>query len=58
MILYLHNTGPLVSYDARSRVFHVQDLNPSFATHWLMSRFEMLRLGWRCILAASTPCYR
>lgn len=50
MTLYWHETGPLVKYDGE--MLHIEDLNPQVKTKWHMSRMDMLRLGWRCILAA------
>jgi hypothetical protein len=35
-----------------SGMFEVEDLNPEVKTRWVMSRYEMLRLGVRCIWAA------
>lgn len=48
--LYWHPTGPLIQYDGD--LLLIEDLNPHVKTQWRMSRAEMLRLGWRCILAA------
>lgn len=50
MTLYCHPAGPLLTYKAG--LLHVADLNPEVSTQWRMSRFEMLALGWRCIVAA------
>lgn len=52
MTLFWHETGPLIRY--RDGLLHVEDLNPEVKTQWRMSRWEMLRLGWRCIRAAIT----
>jgi hypothetical protein len=30
----------------------IEDLNPEIRTRWQMSRGEMFKLGWRCIIAA------
>ena len=50
MTLFWHRTGPLLKYE--DGTLYVEDLNPEIKTRWLMSRAEMLGLGWRCILAA------
>jgi hypothetical protein len=31
----------------------IADLNPEVKAHWRMSRMDMLKLGWRCIVAAA-----
>lgn len=33
----------------------IEDLNPHVTMHWRMSRGEMLRAGWRFIVAALRP---
>lgn len=53
MTLFWHPTGPLMRYQAKT--LFIDDLNPEQHTKWRMSRFEMLRLGWRCIVAALAP---
>ncbi len=50
MTLFWHPTGPRLQYIAG--VLHIEDLNPQIKTAWRMSRTEMVRLGWRCIVAA------
>lgn len=50
MTLFMHPTGPLLQY--ADGTLHIADLNPEIKTQWRMSRMEMLRLGWRCILAS------
>lgn len=50
MTLFWHGTGPLMRYQAG--ILHIADLNPEMQTNWRMSRGEMFRLGWRCIVAA------
>jgi hypothetical protein len=50
MTIFWHPTGPLVKYE--SGLLHVQDLNPEVKTKWTMTRGEMLRFGWRCMVAA------
>lgn len=49
--LYWHPSGPVVQY-SRDGFLHITDLNPEVSTRWRMSRGEMLRLGWRCMMAA------
>lgn len=51
MTLFWHQTGPLLRY--RNGTLEVEDLNPEVKTRWRMGRLEMLRLGWRCIVAAA-----
>jgi hypothetical protein len=53
MTLYWHKTGPLLRYGGG--LFQVEDLNPEIKTRWVMSRLEMVRLGFRCLLAALRP---
>ena len=48
--IYWHGTGPLVRYSGG--LLQIENLNPEVKTQWRMSRMEMLRFGWRCILAA------
>lgn len=50
MTLFWHPTGPKLSY--RDGTLAVSDLNPHVETQWAMSKGEMLKLGWRCIVAA------
>ena len=51
MTLFWHPTGPLMKY--ADGVLYIEDLNPEMKTRWRMSRMEMFRLGWRCIVAAA-----
>lgn len=48
--LYWHGTGPLVQY--RSGMLYIENLNPEVRTRWTMTRWQMIRLAWRCIVAA------
>jgi hypothetical protein len=50
-ILFCDPTGPKLSYDGS--VLNVSDLNPQIETRWRMSRWDMLKLGLRCIKAAA-----
>lgn len=53
MTIFWHPTGPLVKYEGG--LLLIEDLNPEMKTKWRMSRGEMLRFGWRCLLAAMKP---
>ena len=53
MILFSDPTGPLVYYTGH--ILAIEDLNPETKIRWRMSRWEMLRLGWRCIVATVIP---
>ena len=50
MTIFWQPAGPLVMYKAG--VLYIETLNPEMKTKWTMSRGEMFRFGWRCILAA------
>jgi hypothetical protein len=50
MTLYYCPCGPLIRYG--NGLLQIQDLNPEVKTQWRMSRSEMLRFGWRCLVAA------
>ncbi len=50
MLLFHHETGPAVQY--YGGMLEVSDLNPEVRARWVMSRWEMLCLGWNCIVAA------
>jgi len=49
MTLFWHSTGPLIRYNGG--VLLVESLNPHSTVRFRMSRFEMLRLGLKCLLA-------
>jgi hypothetical protein len=51
MMLFLDKTGPLLQYNDGTLM--ISDLNPEMQVNWRISRIEMWRLGWRCIMAAS-----
>ena len=53
MTLFWDATGPLMRY--AHGILRIEDLNPQNEMTWRMSRFEMLSLGLRCILAALSP---
>lgn len=48
--LFFSNTGPMVRYGAG--VLEVSNLNPEVETRWVMSRWEMVKLGLKCLRAA------
>jgi hypothetical protein len=48
--LFWHPAGPLLKY--ADGVLHIEDLNPQIRTCWRMSRIEILKLSWRCLIAA------
>lgn len=50
MTIFHDPTGPLVEYD--NGYLRISDLNPESHTKWRMSRAEMVRFGWRCIVAS------
>jgi hypothetical protein len=49
MTLFWHPAGPLMRY--QHGALHIENLNPEIRTRWTMSRLEMLRLGWWCLVA-------
>ena len=49
-ILFYDPCGPMLHYAAG--VLTVSDLNPQIETKWTVSRAELFRIGWRCIVAA------
>lgn len=48
--IFFDQAGPFVQYVGGMLV--VEDLNPQVMTKWRMSRWEMARMGWRCLVAA------
>lgn len=42
--------GPLLKYEPAT--FVIEDLNPDVKITWRMSRFELFKIGLRCILIA------
>ncbi len=50
MTIFWCSTGPLLRYE--NGALTIEDLNPSLKTTWVLSRKEMLRIGWRFIMAA------
>jgi hypothetical protein len=48
--IFCDPTGPMIKYG--SDTMKIADLNPEVETKWRMSRWEMVKLGWRCIVAA------
>jgi len=49
MTLFWHSTGPMIRYNGG--VLLVESLNPQSSVRFRMSRVEMLRLGWACLIA-------
>ena len=49
MTLFWHQTGPMIRYE--HGILCVESLNPQSAVRFRMSRFEMIKLGLRCLLA-------
>jgi hypothetical protein len=50
MTLFWDKTGPLVYYTGGT--FGVEDLNPEAKMRWKMSRWEIFKMGFRCLRAA------
>jgi hypothetical protein len=50
MLLFFDQSGPLMRY--QDGVLDIEDLNPEQIIRWQMSRLEMIRLGWWCLIAA------
>lgn len=48
--LFWHPSGPLLTY--RHGFLDISDLNPEIETRWRMSRWEMFKLGLRCLIAS------
>lgn len=50
MNIYREATGPLLDYNGDRLL--IADLNPQIETRWRLSRWQMFKIGWRCIIAA------
>ncbi len=50
MTIFWHWTGPLLRYE--SGVLTIEDLNPEIKTRWRLTRWELIKIGVRCVLAA------
>jgi hypothetical protein len=50
MRILSEETGPLIEYE--NGILHIEDLNPHQLMRWRMTRGELWRMGWRCIVAA------
>lgn len=50
MIIWKHETGPLLSW--QDQTFKIDDLNPELHVRWLMSRWELFKVGLCCLWAA------
>lgn len=48
--IFFSHTGPMIKYG--SGLIHISDLNPEVSTRWRMSRWEMVKLGFKSIVAA------
>ena len=51
--IFIDRTGPMVRYDGS--MLYINDLNPSVATQWRMSRREMIVFAAKALWAAVTP---
>lgn len=49
MTLFFDHCGPLITYD--NNVLVIKDLNPEAEMRWHVRRFELFKLGLRCLLA-------
>jgi hypothetical protein len=49
--LFWHPAGPQLDYSTDG-VLHVSDLNPEINLTWSMSRWELFRIGLRCLKTA------
>ncbi len=50
-VLLWMQEGPYLRFDGDT--FYIDDLNPEVSIRWKLSRWEVLRLGCRCMLAAA-----
>jgi hypothetical protein len=50
MTLFRDKTGPMIKYEYG--VMHIRDLNPEHNMTWRMTRMDMFRLGFKCLLAS------
>jgi hypothetical protein len=48
--LFFSKTGPMLQYDSHGYLL-IKDLNPEMEVRWHLSRWEMMKLGWNCLLA-------
>lgn len=48
--LFFDRAGPLLKWG--SGMFRIQDLNPEMDVNWSMTRWELFRLGLRCLWAS------
>ena len=49
MTIFWHPTGPMIIY--RKETLLIDDLNPEAHLTWAISRWEMIKIGIRFILA-------
>ena len=47
--LYMHEAGPLIRYLGGMLI--IETLNPETKVKWRMSRLDMVKMGWCCIVA-------
>jgi hypothetical protein len=50
MVIFWTGAGPRLSYE--NGFLNIDDLNPEHHLHWRMSRWEMIKIGLRCVFAA------
>ncbi len=53
MTIFWANWGPLLRY--QQGFLDIEDLNPEIKTRWRMSRWEMIKVGFRFMVAALKP---
>ena len=51
MILFFDASGPLLKFS--DRTLYIEDLNLEMKTKWRMSRWEIIKLGLRCLWAGT-----
>ena len=51
MRLFFDPSGPMLTY--RLGLLEISDLNPEMHVQWRMTRWEMFKLGMRCLLAVT-----
>lgn len=50
-ILFFDPSGPMMHYNVG--LLTISDLNPENEIRWAMSRWEMAKLGFHCLVAAA-----
>lgn len=51
-MIYFDNAGPVIRYWGRDRMLHICDLNPETELRWKVTRWELVKIGLRCLLHA------